>query len=181
MLTQLIEHAHDCMDVVCVLDDDERLVGVLTLAALFALERDRRLGDAVQPGFPKVHATTDQERVASLALHHAISAIPVVDAKGKLLGVVPSAALMHILRREHVEDLHRFAGIARETTLAREAIEAPPCAGASPPAVAAARAGGQRTGDADHVAFRRGACDRSGDCVLRPGPRLSGRRHRHAD
>lgn len=126
VLAELTAHAHDCMDVVCVLDDDERLVGVLPLAGLFALERDSCLADAIRPGFPKVHPTTDQERVASLALHHAISAIPVVDAKGKLLGVVPSAALMHILRREHVEDLHRFAGISREATLAREAIEAPP-------------------------------------------------------
>jgi magnesium transporter len=40
--------------------------------------------------------------------------------------VVPSEALLHILRREHVEDIHRFAGITRETLRAREAMEEPP-------------------------------------------------------
>jgi magnesium transporter len=34
--------------------------------------------------------------------------------------------LLEILRREHVEDLHRLAGIAGESELARDAIEAPP-------------------------------------------------------
>jgi len=33
---------------------------------------------------------------------------------------------MDILRREHVEDLHRLAGITRKADHARQAIEAPP-------------------------------------------------------
>jgi carboxylesterase len=33
---------------------------------------------------------------------------------------------MEVLRREHVEDLHRMAGIRRETAQARIAVEAPP-------------------------------------------------------
>jgi magnesium transporter len=52
--------------------------------------------------------------------------MPVVDAAGRLVGVVGPHELMDVLRREHVEDLHRLAGITRETTQAREAIEAPP-------------------------------------------------------
>lgn len=122
----LLAHAYDCVDIVCVLDADDHLAGVLPLAGLLALPRDRLLGHAVHAGFPKVHADTDQEKVASLALHHALSAMPVIDGNGRLLGVVPPAALLHILRREHVEDIHRFAGITRENLRAREAIEAPP-------------------------------------------------------
>ena len=126
VLAELTSREFDCVDIVCVLDAEERLVGVLPLTLLLRAERDAPAATVALQRFPKVHADTDQERVASLALHYAISAIPVVDARGKLLGVVPSAALMHILRREHVEDLHRFAGIAPETLQAREAIEAPP-------------------------------------------------------
>ena len=40
-----------------------------------------------------------------------------VDAEDRLLGVVPSGALLQILRREYVEDIHRLAGISRETPL----------------------------------------------------------------
>jgi magnesium transporter len=39
---------------------------------------------------------------------------------------MPSQALLQVLRREHVEDLHRLAGVRRETAQARHAIEDPP-------------------------------------------------------
>ena len=68
----------------------------------------------------------DPEHVASAALRHGMAAVPVVDHGGHLLGVVPPRTLMEVLRREHIEDLHRMAGIRRETTQARLAIEAPP-------------------------------------------------------
>ena len=39
---------------------------------------------------------------------------------------MPSQALLQVLRREHVEGLHRLAGIKREAARARHAIEDPP-------------------------------------------------------
>jgi magnesium transporter len=41
----------------------------------------------------------------------------------RLLGVVPARALLRIQRREHFEDIELLAGILRENTLARHAIE----------------------------------------------------------
>lgn len=116
----------DCSDLVCVLDPEDRLVGVLSLAQVLRLADDEPVGGTVQADAPCVLPDVDQERVASLALHHGLSTIPVVDRSQRLLGVVPSGALLQILRREHVEDLHRLAGIGRETHRAREAIEQPP-------------------------------------------------------
>lgn len=126
VLDALLAQPSECIDLVCVLDAGDHLVGVVPLAALLALPRDTRVGQVANLHFPKVHDETDQERVASLALHHELSAIPVTDAQGRLVGVVPAPALLHILRREHVEDIHRFAGITREGLHAREAMEEPP-------------------------------------------------------
>ena len=75
---------------------------------------------------PLVFMDTDQERVASKALQHGLAADPLVDSEGKLCGVIPASALLGVLREEHVEDIHRLAGIARENKMATEAIEAPP-------------------------------------------------------
>jgi magnesium transporter len=116
----------DCVDLVLVTDEDRRLTGVLPLAQLLALAPGARLGDVMLREFPVAASASDQERAASLALHHGLIAIPVVDGAKRLVGVVPAEALLAILRREHVEDLHRLAGIARESTFAREAMEAPP-------------------------------------------------------
>jgi magnesium transporter len=126
VLAALLGRHYDCVDCLCLIDDEDRLVGMVPLAQLLAMPRERRLHDEIRPHVPHVLPDVDQERVASVALHHGLSAVPVVDRSARLLGVVPSGALMHILRREHVEDIHRLSGVGRETHRAREAIESPP-------------------------------------------------------
>jgi magnesium transporter len=113
-------------DVLCVVDDHERLLGIVAPDALLALHDDAAVGEAAQKELPRVLPGADQERVASVALHHGLKAVPVVDDEGRLLGVVGTSTLLNILRLEHVEDLHRLAGISRETRQARQAIESPP-------------------------------------------------------
>lgn len=113
-------------DLVCVVDAEGRLLGTLTAQHLAALADDTRLDRAMHRNGPRVAPGLDQEEVASQALQHGVVALPVVDDDGRLLGVVGPHALMDILRREHVEDLHRLAGISRENAQALEAIESPP-------------------------------------------------------
>jgi magnesium transporter len=114
-------------DLLCVVDDQGRLLGTLTASELLALPDDAQVGAAaLRRDGPRIPTGTDQEVMASTALHHGVAAVPVVDPAGRLVGVVGPAKLMDILRREHVEDLHRLAGITRETDHAREAIEEPP-------------------------------------------------------
>jgi magnesium transporter len=116
----------DCVDLVLVVDASRRVLGVLPIRQILALDAGDTLQSKMLREFPAARAESDQEHVASLALEHGLTAIPVVDAAGRLAGVVPAEALLDILRREHVEDLHRLAGIAGENELARDAIEAPP-------------------------------------------------------
>jgi len=113
-------------DLVCVIERDERLLGTLTAAELLALPGSAELGPVARRDRVRVLPGTDQEKMASIALHHGVAAMPVVDEAGRLVGVVGPTQLMNILRREHVEDLHLLAGITRESDHAREAIEEPP-------------------------------------------------------
>lgn len=111
---------------VYVVDDDSRLTGIVPMNHLLAAKAHAQLGTLAHPDPPAVRPDTDQEHAASLAVHEELAAVPVVDGDGRLLGVVPPQALIEILRHEHVEDLHRLAGITRENVRARHAIEAPP-------------------------------------------------------
>ncbi len=113
-------------ELLCVVDDQGRLLGTLSAAELLVLADTQVLADVAHRGRPAVRADTDQEEMASVALHHGVAALPVVDAAGHLVGVVGSLAMMDILRREHVEDLHRLAGVTRESDDARHALEEPP-------------------------------------------------------
>jgi magnesium transporter len=110
-------------DLVCVIGADARLLGTLTAAQLLALPDDADVGAAARRDAVRVLPDIDQEKMASIALHHGAAAMPVVDTAGRLVGVVGPARLMRILRREHVEDLHRLAGITHDSDRAREALE----------------------------------------------------------
>lgn len=125
-LARLTADKPTSVELICVTDGAGRLLGALPIGRLFALGGAVALHDAMDSAFPRVVADDDQEHAASIALHHGVDALPVVDHEGRLLGIMPSQALLQVLRREHVEDLHRLAGIRRETTQARHAIEDPP-------------------------------------------------------
>ena len=126
VLARLAVEKPACVELILVTDADGLLAGVLPMSQLFAMPSSARFQDSMDRKFPRVTPDDDQEHAASLALHHGADALPVVDAAGRVLGVMPSQALLQVLRREHVEDLHRLAGIAREASQARHAIEDPP-------------------------------------------------------
>jgi magnesium transporter len=125
VLARLHAHPPQFSDVIHVVDAKRRLHGAVSLARLVcAPPRDPIV--VLKHAVHAVTADADPEHVASQALRHGMAAVPVVDHGGHLQGVVTAHALMEVLRREHVEDLHRMAGIQRETAQARLAIEAPP-------------------------------------------------------
>jgi magnesium transporter len=116
----------DAADAVYVTDAHGRLEGVVRMTALLAAPPYHAVGEIMERAPAHAAPESDQEQVALLAIRHGLSAVPVVDAAGRLLGAVPAPALLDILRREHVEDIHRLAGIRRETARAREALVDPP-------------------------------------------------------
>lgn len=109
-----------------VVDEHGRLLGTLTPGQLLALPDAARVDDVMQRNLLAVAPGLDQEHAASFALDRGATALAVVDAQQRLIGAVGPAELMDVLRREHVEDLHRLAGITRESDEARQALEDPP-------------------------------------------------------
>lgn len=122
---RLSQRQFECLECIWVTDADDRLLGAISLADLMASAPQSAVSEHMR-STPAVQVDEDQEKLASLALHHRLSTIPIVDHGGRFLGVVPALAIMHVLRHEHVEDLHRIAGITRESRRAREAIESAP-------------------------------------------------------
>jgi magnesium transporter len=126
VLSRLAAERPGRVELICVTDGGGKLAGALPIGRAFAVDGARDLGEVMDRDYPRVRPEDDQETAASLALHRGVESLPVVDAEGRLLGVMPSQALLNVLRREHVEDLHVLAGIRREAAQARHAIEDPP-------------------------------------------------------
>jgi magnesium transporter len=125
-LASLPGNAFDSIEAVYVTDSQGHLWGLIRLLDLLRAPRDKTLGEVMTAQPPMVNPHEDQERVAGLAVQYGLTDVPVVDMQGRLLGVVPAQALIGILRREHIEDLDRLAGIQRENSHAHHALEAAP-------------------------------------------------------
>lgn len=92
---------------------DPRLhpVGNVTLGKLMRSKRDTRLADILEETFQIIPADQDEGEVAyAFNQYHLISA-PVVDAEGRLIGVITIDDAMAVLDEEHEEDILRLAGV----------------------------------------------------------------------
>jgi magnesium transporter len=103
---------------VCV---DRRLAGLVTIERLLAAPRDAVIGTVMDPDPPVVGPGTDQEAAAWKAVQHGEPGLAVVDADGRLLGLIPPQSLLEVLLEEHDEDLARMGGFLRDTAAARSA------------------------------------------------------------
>ncbi len=115
---QRLLHKHsrsfETINYLYVVDDEERLIGVLSIRELYHHEPTIRIGDVcVKENIISLHVDTHQERAAYLSLRHNLKAIPILDAEKKLLGVIPSDTLLKILYKETHDDLMRIAGVQR--------------------------------------------------------------------
>jgi magnesium transporter len=125
-IADLSGRAFDSLEAIYIVDENRHLQGLVRLTDLLTFPSEQTLGEVMTFTPPTVYLDDDQEDVASLAVQHGLASIPVIDRDGCLLGVVPAQTLLAILRREHIEDLHRLAGIQRENSHARRALEGSP-------------------------------------------------------
>jgi magnesium transporter len=116
----------DSVHSVYVIDEQDSLVGVASLADLLAGPQESPVGALMQRNPACVRADVDREEAASLAIKADLAAVPVVDDASRFLGVFPPRAIMAVLRDEHLEDLHHMAGIWHHSEAAREALQAQP-------------------------------------------------------
>lgn len=94
-----------------VVDDDHGLVGVLGLWELLKeRNRSRTLADIAHRDALAVHTDTDQEEVAKTMAKYDLTAMPVVDRGGRLVGRITVDDVMDVMEEEASEDIFRLAG-----------------------------------------------------------------------
>jgi len=97
-----------------VIDDEERLAGVVSLKQLILVKTKMKLRDFMNSDVYKVDAFTDQEEVASVVANYNLLAIPVVDEYNKLVGVVTVDDVIDIIHDEATEDIYKLAGVTQD-------------------------------------------------------------------
>lgn len=89
----------------------DKLVGVLSLRDLILADPDTLLCDVMTEKVVSVDASLDQEEVARKFAKYDMSALPVVDEQGGMLGVVTIDDAVDVVIEEATEDTQMMAGI----------------------------------------------------------------------
>jgi magnesium transporter len=102
---------------VYVVDGRSHLVGVLSMRDLILSRPDRRLNQIMHPNVTAVPATMDQEEVARIMRRHKYLAVPVVDARNRLIGIITLDDVVEVINDEATEDVQKMFGAGAEERL----------------------------------------------------------------
>ncbi len=94
-----------------VLDDDGRLVGVLSLRDLIVADPSMRIAEIMNPNVIYVTTETDQEEVARVMADYDLTVLPVTDSNSRLVGIVTIDDVIDVLEEEATEDIHRLGAV----------------------------------------------------------------------
>ena len=95
-------------------DDDDRLVGVISLRALTTTPSTTTLKDMMIKNVHSIRPETDQEEVARVVAQYNYLAVPVIDSDSHLLGIVTVDDVVDVIREEATEDFLQMAGAGKD-------------------------------------------------------------------
>jgi magnesium transporter len=92
------------------LDNDQRLLGVLSFRQIFSLTPAQSVRDVMNTKPVTAPEAMDQEEVARLFARHHFIAIPVVDEQGRMKGVLTADDIVKVVAEEATEDIQKIGG-----------------------------------------------------------------------
>ena len=95
-------------------DNDDRLVGVISLRALTTTPSSTTLKDMMIKNVHSIRPETDQEEVARVVAQYNYLAVPVIDPDSHLLGIVTVDDVVDVIREEATEDFLQMAGAGKD-------------------------------------------------------------------
>jgi magnesium transporter len=94
-----------------VLDHAQYLKGVASFRDLFVAPGDKHVSDVMVSDIISVPDTLDQEAVAKIMAQHDLNALPVVDAEGRMQGIVTIDDIVDVVQSAATEDIQKLGGM----------------------------------------------------------------------
>jgi magnesium transporter len=101
----------EAMNTVYAIDASGALKGVLSLRELLAAPEGARVADVAWTEVRSVGPIADREEVVRLTTEYDLVAVPVVDDKQRLLGVVTVDDVIDAIQEEQTEDVQKLGGM----------------------------------------------------------------------
>jgi len=100
---------------VYVLDDEEKLVGVLTLKDLILANPKEKIDRIMHKNPVALPVDMDQEEVAREIANYDFLALPVVSNNGEMKGIITVDDVIDVIREENTEDMYKFSAAGEHT------------------------------------------------------------------
>lgn len=94
-----------------VVDDSNKLVGVVDFKNLLSAKADSKLSEIMNRKFESVTSHSHQNTAINIAVKKGVESIPVVDNELHFLGILDAGAIFKIMHEEHIDKLMNFSGI----------------------------------------------------------------------
>jgi magnesium transporter len=107
---QRVSEEVETMYYVYVVDDQEHLLGVLSLHRLVLTRPHTPVRELMVTDPVRIEASADREAAARLLVDRDLLALPVVDAGNRLLGIITQDDVADVLEEEATEDIERLGG-----------------------------------------------------------------------
>lgn len=93
------------------IESGDKLVGIASMRDLLLAKPFVALGDILRHNILSVQPEDDQEDVARKMAKYDLNVMPVVDASGRILGIITIDDIIDVLTLEQTEDVQKLAGI----------------------------------------------------------------------
>jgi len=106
------------LNYVYIVDDEDRLVGMLSLHRLLFVEPDVLVMDIAETDLRSVSPEQDQEDVVKVFEKYDVLALPVLNKDGVLIGRITADDVIDVIQEEATEDMYRLAALSDQDDLA---------------------------------------------------------------
>lgn len=107
-----------------VVDDDERLTGVVSLRDLIIADEDTLIHTIANERVVSVLVSEDQENVARMIKDYNFLAVPVVDFQQHMLGIITVDDIIDVLDEEASDDYSKLAAVSDMNTFDKNSFSA---------------------------------------------------------
>lgn len=99
-----------------VVDNHDNLIGLVSLRTLVTADHNDKIEDIMLEDVIYVNTDDDQEYVADMFHKYGFIALPVVDNKNKLAGIITFDDIMNVMEEEATEDFEKMAAMTPSET-----------------------------------------------------------------
>ena len=113
----------EVLDTLFTLDGNKKLIGTVELRDILVGDDHTRIEEIMTTNFISVEPETDQEEVALIASKYDLTAIPDVNKKMMLLGIITIDDIVDVMVEEQTEDILKMGGVDKEENIDSTLLE----------------------------------------------------------